>query len=138
MQDESIFDEMIELIINIEAKNKDNPGYNLISRTIYYCGRLINRQKNSREGFKISKFDDIKKVYSIWICLNHDRFKDDVITKYSIKEDCIQRCARNPRFSYDLFIMVMLYLANNTIMKKRTGVFRDVECTVFFEPKRKL
>lgn len=101
--------EKIELIINVEAQNKDNPGYNLVSRAIYYCGRLIDRQKNSKDGFCHSDFDDIKKVYSIWICLNHDQSKDDSITKYYVTEECVQNKATNPKESYDLFTVVMLY-----------------------------
>lgn len=93
----------------MEAQNKDNPGYNLVSRAIYYCGRLIDRQKNSKDGFCHSDFDDIKKVYSIWICLNHDQSKDDSITKYYVTEECVQNKATNPKESYDLFTVVMLY-----------------------------
>ena len=101
--------EKIELIINVEAQNQDNPGYNLVSRAIYYCGRLIDRQKNANDGFNHSDFDDIKKVYSIWICLNHDKTKDDSITKYYVTEECVQNEATNPKESYDLFTVVMLY-----------------------------
>lgn len=35
----------IRLIINIEAQNNFNPGYNIIKRAVYYCSRLISSQK---------------------------------------------------------------------------------------------
>ena len=38
-------DEYIQLIINIEAQNKFNPGYPLLKRAVYYCSRMISAQK---------------------------------------------------------------------------------------------
>lgn len=58
----------IELIINIEAQNKYNPGYPLVKRGVYYASRLIS----SQFGTEIDKQDygGLKKVYTIWICMN--------------------------------------------------------------------
>ena len=60
--------EQIELIINIEAQNKYNPGYPLVKRGVYYAARLIS----SQFGTEIDKQDygGLKKVYTIWICMN--------------------------------------------------------------------
>ena len=60
--------ELIELIINIEAQNKYNPGYPLVKRGVYYAARLIS----SQFGTEIDKQDygGLKKVYTIWICMN--------------------------------------------------------------------
>lgn len=57
-----------KVIVNIEAQQKENPGYPLINRTIYYGCRSISSKKG-RE-FKKSNYGDIKKVYSIWLCFN--------------------------------------------------------------------
>lgn len=35
---------MIQLIINLEAQNDFNPGYPLLKRAVYYCGRMISSQ----------------------------------------------------------------------------------------------
>ena len=51
-----------KVIVNIEAQQKENPGYPLINRTIYYGCRSISSKKG-RE-FKKSNYGDIKKVYS--------------------------------------------------------------------------
>ena len=61
-------DGLSQIIINIEAQ-KDNPkGYAIVNRGIYYVSRLISSQKE--RDFKGSNYDDIKRVYSIWICMN--------------------------------------------------------------------
>ena len=56
----------IGMFINIEAQNDINPSYDLLNRAIYYASRLISRQKG--EEFFNSKYNELKKVYSIWIC----------------------------------------------------------------------
>ena len=57
-----------KVIVNIEAQQKENPGYPLVNRAIYYGCRSISSQKG-RE-FRKSNYGDIKKVYSIWLCFN--------------------------------------------------------------------
>ena len=101
--------EKIGLLINLEAQNQDNPGYSLVSRAIYYCARLLSRQKNAPEGFQKSEFDDMKKVYSIWLCFNHSEDKDDVINYYAIKEECKGNEWHSPKDDYDLIQAIMIY-----------------------------
>ena len=57
-----------KIIINIEAQ-KDNPtSYKIVNRGIFYVSRLISSQKE--RDFDSSDYDDIKQVFSIWICMN--------------------------------------------------------------------
>ena len=63
--------ELIRLIINIEAQNDYYPGYPLIKRGLYYCSRMISAQYGTE--FTGSHYEQIKKVYSIWICINPPR-----------------------------------------------------------------
>ena len=57
---------MIQLIINLEAQNDFNPGYPLLKRAVYYCGRMISSQYGT--VFVKLHYEKIQKVYSIWIC----------------------------------------------------------------------
>ena len=59
-------EEVIRLIINVEAQTKFKPGYPLTKRAIYYCSRMISAQHGSI--FTKSEYGKIRKVYSIWIC----------------------------------------------------------------------
>ena len=57
-----------KIIINIEAQRKEPTKYDILNRAVFYVSREISSQKN-RE-FVNSNYNDIKKVYSIWICMN--------------------------------------------------------------------
>ena len=57
-----------QMVINVEAQ-KDNPEeYKLLNRAIFYVCRLVSSQKE--RDFVKTDYDGIKKVYSIWICMN--------------------------------------------------------------------
>lgn len=61
-------DGMSQIIINVEAQ-KDKPStYHILNRAIFYASRQISSQKE--RDFVNSNYDDIKRVFSIWICMN--------------------------------------------------------------------
>lgn len=57
-----------KIIVNVEAQQKQPENYNIINRAVYYSCRLISSQKS--RDFTSSNYNDIKRVYSIWICMN--------------------------------------------------------------------
>lgn len=60
--------ELAQMIINVEAQ-KDNPSkYKLLNRAIFYVCRLVSSQKE--RDFTNTNYNDIKRVYSIWLCMN--------------------------------------------------------------------
>lgn len=61
-------EESITLLINVEAQNDFYPGYSLVKRGVYYCSHMISGQYGKE--FLGKNYDEIKKVYSIWICIN--------------------------------------------------------------------
>ncbi|MCD8345339.1 MAG: Rpn family recombination-promoting nuclease/putative transposase, partial [Oscillospiraceae bacterium] len=83
-------DERSKIIINVEAQ-KDLPSYSILNRAIFYASRLISSQKE--RDFTGKNFDDISRVYSIWICMNMDRCiwnhvhltNDDILGDYDWK-----------------------------------------------------
>ena len=78
-------EEQIGLIINVEAQNDFYPGYPIITRGVYYCCRIISSQYG-RE-FTGSHYERIKKVYSIWICMNPPKYRKNSITRYRLVEE---------------------------------------------------
>ena len=97
-----------QFIINVEAQNDFYPGYPLIKRGIYYCGRMISSQYG-RE-FVRSHYENIKKVYSIWICTNPPKKRRNSITRYCIAEENLVGTAQeNPR-NYNLMTAVIICL----------------------------
>lgn len=63
-------DGLSQIIINVEAQKSDPEGYDILNRAIFYVSRLISSQKE--RDFVNSNFDDMKRVYSIWVCMNMD------------------------------------------------------------------
>ena len=61
-------DGLSQIIMNVEAQ-KDEPGKcGILNRAIFYVSRMISSQKE--RDFANSNYDDIKRVYSIWVCMN--------------------------------------------------------------------
>lgn len=80
--------EKVKMIINVEAQKDSYPGYEIPSRGIYYGARMISAQKGTE--FSGSDYDRIKKVYSIWICMNAPDHIGNAVSEYSIvKKDHI-------------------------------------------------
>ena len=75
-----------KIFVNIEAQSKENPGYPLINRAVYYVSRLIDRQKNKSEGFMKSRYGEMKEVYSIWIIMDMDVKKEEMIEVHTFPE----------------------------------------------------
>ena len=67
------------------------------------------KQKNAADGFQHSRFGDMKKVYSIWICINHSEYKNDVVNKYDVHETCLMKPWNAPKEQYDLMTAIMVY-----------------------------
>lgn len=59
-----------QVIINVEAQQSPPQGYDLLNRGIFYGCRMISSQKE--RDFEKMNYNDIKKVYSIWVCMNMD------------------------------------------------------------------
>lgn len=102
--------ERIRLIINVEAQGKFNPGYPLLSRGIYYCCRLISRQNGTE--FTDGHYEKIKKVYSIWICMNPPENRKNTIRRYRMTEEHLVGHAEEPVEDYDLLSIIMVCLGD--------------------------
>lgn len=57
-----------KIILNVEAQKNNPTEYKIIDRAVFYVGRLISSQKE--RDFVNSHYDDIRSVYSIWVCMN--------------------------------------------------------------------
>lgn len=116
--------ESVRLIINIEAQNKYNPGYSLIRRGLYYCCRLISAQYETE--FTKENYDDIKKVYSIWVCTNTPNYVKNTITKYCITEKNIVGNAKADPKKYDILNLIMLCLDKDSkdAQNKDNGILK--------------
>lgn len=80
-----------QIIINVEAQKNVPSEYNILNRAIFYVSRLISSQKE--RDFENTSYDDIKRVYSIWVCMNMEEntmshihlTKEDIVGSYEWK-----------------------------------------------------
>ena len=99
--------ERIKLIINVESQKKFNPGYDIVTRGIFYCTRMVAAQKETE--FKGSDYDAIKKVYSIWISMENPPYAQHTITSYRISEYPLYGSLPKKK-RYDLMELVLVCL----------------------------
>ena len=69
----------IKILINIEAQKSTDSGklgYHLENRIVFYLARMISAQKQTE--FFHSDFDNLKKVRSIWICMDSEETEDSI------------------------------------------------------------
>ena len=52
-------------------------GYHIESRIAYYMARMVSSQKNVE--FIKSNYDELKDIYSIWICMDTQDGEDSII-----------------------------------------------------------
>ena len=84
-------DGLSQIIINVEAQKDEPNGYDILNRAIFYVSRMISSQKE--RDFSNSNYNDIKRVYSIWVCMNMPKnslehihlVKDSVVNSYTWK-----------------------------------------------------
>ncbi len=95
-----------QIIVNIECQKDEPSAYKILNRATFYASRLISSQKE--RDFVNTNYDDIKQVFSIWICMNMEQsslshihlVKDEMLEPYEWKG------------SLDLFNIVMVGVTN--------------------------
>ena len=104
-------DEVVQMIVNIEAQNDFYPGYPIIKRGIYYCARMISSQYGT--VFIKSHYEKIQKVYSVWICMNPPKERNNTITGYSLTEKNYVGKVNEKEENYDLMNAIMICLGKS-------------------------
>ena len=104
-------DEIVQMIINVEAQNDFYPGYPIIKRGIYYLARMISAQYGT--VFTQSHYEKIQKVYSVWICMNPPKERKNTITGYSLTETQYVGKVKEKEEYYDLMSAITVCLGKN-------------------------
>ena len=97
-------DGLTQMIINIEAQKEEPGKYKIVNRAIFYICRMISSQKG--RDFVNSEYNKLKRVYSIWICMNMD---EDSLTHIHLRNDAILG-THNWNGDLDLLNIVMIGL----------------------------
>ena len=95
-----------QIIVNIEAQKDEPTEYKILNRAIFYVSRLISSQKE--RDFVNTNYDDIKQVFSIWICMNID---DNSLSHIHLtKDELLKPC--NWKGNLDLLNIVLIGITN--------------------------
>ncbi|MCM1112056.1 MAG: Rpn family recombination-promoting nuclease/putative transposase, partial [Muribaculum sp.] len=70
-------DGISQVIVNLEAQKDEPTGYHILNRAVFYVSRLVSSQKE--RDFVKTNYNDIKRVFSIWVCMNMDENSMDYV-----------------------------------------------------------
>lgn len=101
---------MTKILVDVEAQNRFHPGYDILKRGIFYGSRMISAQCGTE--FVQPHYDDIKHVYSIWICMNPpDRYKNTA-RSFRLKPENLVGKAEDEPAVYDLLTVTRICLGD--------------------------
>lgn len=108
------------LLINVEAQRKFyNKGYRIVTRGIFYGARMISAQLDTE--FTIPHYRNLKKVYSIWICMNAPKKIGNAISEYHIHKTDRLPGLPDQKQDYDKLSVIMICLNQETQPKNITA-----------------
>ncbi len=116
---------LAQMIINVEAQ-KDEPGsYQIFKSGNFYVSRLISSQKE--RDFVKSNYNDIKTVYSIWVCMNMP--ENSMCHIHLTREDLLGK--HNWKGNLNLVNIVMIGLTNALPESHNEYVLHRLLCAMF-------
>ena len=107
--------ELSKILIDVEAQKDETPGYSIAVRGLFYCCRMISSQLGTEFTVQSSdknKYQNIKKVYSIWICTDTSDKRRDSIEKYSLDKEMLFG-HNDDDHRYDLLSAVIVNVGKN-------------------------
>ena len=70
-------DGISQVIVNVEGQKDEPTSYHILNRAVFYVSRLVSSQKE--RDFVGTNFNDIRRVFSIWVCMNMDENSMDYV-----------------------------------------------------------
>ncbi len=70
----------IKVLVNVEAQKDFYVNYPLVTRGVFYGARMLSSQMDTE--FFADDYSGMKKVYSIWICMNTPNYIGNAISEY--------------------------------------------------------
>lgn len=98
----------MNLLINVEAQKQFYKKHRIVTRGIFYSARMISEQYG-RE-FSHSEYEGLKKVYSIWICMNAPAYVGNAMSEYRITKTDVMGRIPELKSSYDKLSVVIICL----------------------------
>ncbi len=100
--------ESVKILLNVEAQRGFYVGYPHVTRGVFYAARMISAQLDTE--FTTDDYSGLKKVYSIWICMNAPDYIGNAIAEYGIRKKDIIEGIPDKQEAYDKMSVVMICL----------------------------
>ena len=109
--------ESVKFIINVEPqKTTKKIDYKLMKRAVYYATRLISSQKEKE--FEKDDYNKLKKIFSIWVCMDVQNYRADSIQEYRLQEKVLHGNFKDEVKNYDLITIIILNLGEGKTTHK--------------------
>lgn len=122
----------IKLLINVEAQKSYHQSYDFMTRGIFYGARMISAQHDTE--FVGHNYQDIKKVYSIWILMNAPEYIGNAMTECRLEKTDLIGKTLSKKEAYDKMSVLLIYL-NERQDQEGTNIFHLLN-TLFSPQKR--
>lgn len=104
-------DILVDLKINVEAQGNYNPGYSIPTRSIMYASRMLASEFG--EFGNTIDYNNVYKVYSIWVCFNVSKRAKNSIAKIHMElENALGYTDDIEKSEYDLMETIILRLGD--------------------------
>jgi len=111
----------IKFLLNLEAQKSSDPkklGYHIENRVIFYLARMISAQKQTE--FFHSDYDNLKRVRSIWICLDNEE-DGDAIEEISLERKTVFGNRKNA-YNTDLIKGIIINIRSQRNVKSSKNI----------------
>jgi len=115
----------MKILINVEAQKSSDPsslGYHLENRIVFYMARMISAQKQTE--FFHSDYDSLKKVRSIWICMDSSDDGDSIIELGFENKNVFGN--RSDSYHTDLMKGIIINIRNGENLKASQNILIDM------------
>ena len=121
--------ESVKFIINVEPqKTTKKIDYKLMKRAVYYATRLISSQKEKE--FEKDDYNKLKKIFSIWVCMDVQNYRADSIQEYRLQEKVLHGNFKDEVKNYDLITIIILNLGEGKTTHKLLNLLEAVFTSV--------
>ena len=114
-------DGLTQIIINVEAQKEEPRKYKIVNRAIFYICRIVSSQKG--RDFVNSEYDNMKRVYSIWICMN---MKEHSLSHIHLEEEQIIG-SHKWKGDLDLLNIIIIGIAKEYDIPLENDIRKDVK-----------
>lgn len=109
----------VKIILDVEAQKKYHTGHDFVTRGFFYTSRMTSAQLGKE--FEDPDFNSLKKVISIWICMDSPKYAENTITRYHITPEHIVGQFPTEKVRYDLMEVIMVCLSKKLSKEKDPG-----------------